>query len=58
MSAGIYNIDLVVFKLRTGVIYLSFSIDTAPQLSYEIETGRTDPYRHQEMAIQAHQAFC
>ena len=23
--------DLLVFKLRAGVIYLSFSIDTAPQ---------------------------
>ena len=23
--------DLVVFKMRAGVLYLSFSIDTAPQ---------------------------
>ena len=49
--------DLVDFKLRAGVRYLSFSINTAPEyISYEREAGRTDPYGPQEMATQAHQA--
>ena len=29
--SGIYSDDLVDFKLRAGVRYLSFSIDTAPE---------------------------
>ena len=39
-------------------MYLSFSIDTAPECnaSYEKEAGRTHPFRPQETATQARQA--
>ena len=38
-------------------MFLSLSIDTAPNESCEREAERNDPYRPQEMATQAHQAF-